>query len=748
MAYPESPDDTTDWSALKRYAAILALIVIALGGYAFWRHQGKPAAAEVAATPAPGRPNEKPAKKAAPRKDRASVRSTIKLAIPERSVTADMNRQHLIGWLEKAWLAGGLTDPVPPHLPKEKWASFVKAAIQSEVRGPEAPAAAALRDQALDLAPVAAEHPVSAYVVGQALLGHETAPQLLEKAADGLRDKPGMETLAFHAAAAFALTSGEGNDEKVVQERLGKAAKALRKALDAAGGFAKEHDLVCAFVLYDHVRPFFEGVHGLCWTEVEKTEGVEPWAKKWLEGLHCVQNAWDARGGGYSNTVSDDGQAVFKHESEKARRLLEQAWELKPATAAPAVALIYSGLSLGERGGAEAHMRRWFNEAIKVQMDEPEAAQHLLWGLRPRWYGSHKKMEDVGLACLETGRFDSALPWVLLQAHRDSASEWDVPDEYYKALHCYDRLNALFDGAEAEAKRAPWRSLDRTHAAIASLKCAEYEEAQRWLEKLEFKPDRRAVEAWGIDPELLIGKTAAFAGEAGKALRTAEEAECQFQAAKAAGIYREVLKSDSAKLSPAARAYLEKRTAIMDIEDRLKKGETVSLMPDEKFLAWSREGGGWRLKEEVLEHLGREAAHVTTNEARVGDTFTVEGEIEVTDPGEGAQVWIAHGYPERTDKDRWIAVRFAFNTKEAVALLSNGMGAPLEHPAIQVQPRFKFAIQSSPAGITLTVDGKPVFENVPAPEDYVKERYSQIGFGAATQSEKTRIRIHALSVKL
>lgn len=322
-----------------------------------------------------------------------------------------------------------------------------------------------------------------------------------------------------------------------------------------------------------------------------------------------------------------------------------------------------------------------------------------------------------------------------------------MPDEYYKQLYCYDRLKALFEGAEAEPKRASWRTLDRTHAAITSYKCGEYAEAQRWLEKLEFKPDRRATESWGIDPDLLLGKTAAFSGESGKKLREAEMAENAFDSATAVTVYRDVLKSGSAKLSPAGRAYLENQAAIMDVEARLRKGEAVSFMPDEKFHGWSRQGGGWQLKNGALEHLGRSTVHVTASEVRVGETFTLEGEVEVTDPGDAAQVWFSYGYPERTDKERWIALRFAFDGKKTVALLSNGMGSALEHPQIEVQPRFKFSMSASPSGISLQVDGKTVMDNVPVPDDYVKERYSQIGVGAATRSEKTRVKIHSLIVK-
>lgn len=409
MANLDSSDET-DWAAVKRNG-ILAVLLVATGvGYAVWKNQSAPPRPEHSRPKKQATTSSRPATP----KDKVSIRSTTQLEIPATSITGDSVRHHVITWLEHAWQAGGLTDPVPAHLTKESWQPFVKAAIQFEAGGPDAPARSWLRDQALTLAPVAGEHPVSAYVVGRILMGHEAAADLLDKGAQGLRDKPGMETLAFHAAAILALSSTRRDDEKVIKERVTQGLAALRKALDAEAGYSKQHDRRCAFLLHEQVSGFFQGTHEEFWNEVSKTEKVKPWVKKWIEALHCLQTGWDARGGGYSNTVSNDGQAIFEHESEKARRLLEQAWSMKPEDPAPAVSLIYSALSLERANDPEGQMRRWFDETLKLQMDVPEASQHLLWGLRPRWYGSHKKMENIGLACLETGRFDSALPWVLL----------------------------------------------------------------------------------------------------------------------------------------------------------------------------------------------------------------------------------------------------------------------------------------------------------------------------------------------
>jgi hypothetical protein len=138
----------------------------------------------------------------------------------------------------------------------------------------------------------------------------------------------------------------------------------------------------------------------------------------------------------------------------------------------------------------------------------------------------------------------------------------------------------------------------------------------------------------------------------------------------------------------------------------------------------------------------------STCQARIGPTWSAEGDIEVTEPGEGCQVWLAYGYPERNnDRTRWIALRFAYEKEKTAALLSNGLGEPLESPEIKLPPRFRFKLVATQQGLSLFVDDVPAFQNVPLPTAFVKERYSQFGLGAATQSDQTRVKVHSLTVK-
>lgn len=739
-------DDQTDKAALMRNLTMLGLVLAGLGGYAVYEKL-HPATGSAGAEGAP-------AVSTVP----VAARTTVKVKSAEGplkpgddAVTADEARIYLRQWAEKVYQVEGLT-PEPPHLPKERWKPYATAFVAHVCEAPERPSLKEIHSMARDLAPVAKEHPVSAYAVSTMLQGDPGSDDLAAAAVKALDGQAGSEVLAFRAAALLALSTAADEPPRVAEERVESALKALRRMLDAEQGLSKMHDRVAAYVLTGgSMESFFEFLHERVMEEVVRTEKARPWLKKWIEGEHSLKRAWEARGGGYANTVSRGGVAVFHHESDKARRLFTEAWELKPETPEPAVSMIYASLSMN---GAEAvrHMKHWFGEVTRLQVDVPKAATHVLWGLRPRWHGSLEQMRSFGLSCAETARHDSGLPWVLLQAHRDFASEWDVPAEYFKELpgSHYNSMAAVFDGAEAEPKRAAWRTVDRTNAAIFAFKCRRYDDAAKWLQKLGQKPSLRVLEEWDdeLDAALLTGKTAAYVDAGlGRQLQQAETAEKGFQAATAAEYYQQALDEGGDRLQGAGRDYVEQRLAATRIEGTARAGKAAALIPENpKFRGWTRQGGGWELDGGTWLHRGRATVHTTSCEARIGPVFTLEGDVEVTDPDKDTHLWFAYGYPER-GPGRWMALRFHYDGKETRALLSGGLNEALEEPKIEVQPRFKFRLVGTPSGVSLHINDKPVFENVPLPPGYVKEQYSQIGIGAYTASERTRVRIHQLMVK-
>jgi hypothetical protein len=494
-------EEPRDWSQITR-GMLLPIGLLALGLGILWMKKSKPAT-DTATTRQIERINDRPNRVT----DRATPNDSTRKAptppgpmrssIPDESLTTDILSELKAEWLRKVWQANGLS-PQPPTIPLVKWQAFVKAAISSELNSGDALDPKNRTALALEILPTADTHPVSAYLVAHVLSKHPSSERLLLKSIAGLATTPDTEMLAFHAAAALAIRSAVELSEaqpakskdalNTVKARFEAAATALDKALTANKDMAEVPDPLCHFQLMTGpADDYFEASHTQYWSIVEKHTGLKPWLAKWIEAKHCLATAWEARGDGMINTVDDDGYSKFKFESIKATRLLEESWALKPKDVGPAVTAIYAALGQGN-SKARASMDHWFKQALTVQVDPAEGISKMLWGLRPRWYGSTADMIRFGEASLGSQRFDSHLPWALMEAHNDCASEWDVPEAYY--LECdYRGLQTLFEGAENEPKRAPWRNVDRTNAAIFSYKCGKYQEAQSWLQKLDFKPN-------------------------------------------------------------------------------------------------------------------------------------------------------------------------------------------------------------------------------------------------------------------
>ena len=87
----------------------------------------------------------------------------------------------------------------------------------------------------------------------------------------------------------------------------------------------------------------------------------------------------------------------------------------------------------------------------------------------------------------------------------------------------------MFEGFENEAKRSPWRRFDRTRAAVVSFYSGKYQEAQKWLDKMEGDPlHERVLNNWGFDEDWIVSKTGAFTSAHGGQLQIAEKDEEKF----------------------------------------------------------------------------------------------------------------------------------------------------------------------------------------------------------------------------
>src|SRR5439155_8999374 len=143
------------------------------------------------------------------------------------------------------------------------------------------------------------------------------------------------------------------------------------------------------------------------------SDGANPWVVEMLYGEHEVKLAWEARGGGWANTVTDDGWKQFFDHLGRARDHLVKAHQIHPEFPEAATKMI--SVAMGGNGRFPENERDWFDKAAAAQIDHAPAYDSYVWSIYPRWGGSHQKMFQFGLECLATGRYDTVVPTELLR---------------------------------------------------------------------------------------------------------------------------------------------------------------------------------------------------------------------------------------------------------------------------------------------------------------------------------------------
>lgn len=138
-----------------------------------------------------------------------------------------------------------------------------------------------------------------------------------------------------------------------------------------------------------------------------------------LDGQYYVQAAWNARGSGWANAVSDEGWKLFSERLDKAAKILEAAYAQYPDEGG--IARLMMTVELGQGQGRD-RLELWFQRAIKVNPDDYDAYCAKEWYLQPRWHGSLDDTLSFGDECVNTGNWNAKLPMVLQLGIRNAAN--------------------------------------------------------------------------------------------------------------------------------------------------------------------------------------------------------------------------------------------------------------------------------------------------------------------------------------
>jgi hypothetical protein len=139
---------------------------------------------------------------------------------------------------------------------------------------------------------------------------------------------------------------------------------------------------------------------------LQKSEASE-WLLRQMEGLFCIEFAWDARGSDYANKVPAEAMEQFQERLLEAEEHLEAAWKLEPSRPGPARYMITVAMG---RSFPRREMEAWFQRAMTADPSDREACTSKLLYLTPKWGGSFEEVLAFGRQCIRTSNWDAGLP--------------------------------------------------------------------------------------------------------------------------------------------------------------------------------------------------------------------------------------------------------------------------------------------------------------------------------------------------
>ena len=179
-----------------------------------------------------------------------------------------------------------------------------------------------------------------------------------------------------------------------------------------------------------------------------------------LRGEFYTHYAWNARGSGFADTVTEEGARLFEERLAIAEAALESAWRLDPTDE-----WIANDMLIVEKGQGKGRdrMELWFRRAMALNTNNYAACSRKLTYLEPKWYGSPEEVLSFGRECVNSTKWGGRIPWISVQAHSALATYLDEDERkgYWREPDVWADLKAGFEKyfsryPNAERKRYAW----------------------------------------------------------------------------------------------------------------------------------------------------------------------------------------------------------------------------------------------------------------------------------------------------
>ncbi|MDB5319113.1 MAG: hypothetical protein JWN40_744 [Phycisphaerales bacterium] len=462
----------------------------------------------------------------------------------------------------------------------------------------------------------------------------DEAKPLIEKAAAGLAER---KYPPFRIAAANARLTGYAERAKDAAAAKHLAAMTWMNGVGTVRSKHDDRDIRYVLEAIDHtvINATAEQLLALC-KAAEASPDANQWLVNLLYGRYEVKAAWQARGGGWANTVTDDGWKSFFDHLSKARDYLTKAQQLRPDLPEAATEMIAVAMGGGSRLNEKE--RDWFDRAVKAQLDYYPAYHSYVWSIYPRWGGSHQEMFKFGLECLQTQRFDTYVPYRLMviveNIDTDSSNDFAILKDPQVQTAVRQLLTQSYEKVTDPQQKAFYASYQ---AAIA-WKLGNYRESADLLDKVGEQLETEPFYKMGAWPPGAVSQVRVMTTRHAKALQEAERNAQEGEYNPALLAYLDV--SSQLPQDHPGQIYLKHRAKVLEIEKDFAAGKWASLKPDANFDPWELFTGDWKVEKDgsLRGTSDAEGKALLLCRANLGEAYELEGKIDFPDPEKRAVV--------------------------------------------------------------------------------------------------------------
>ena len=442
---------------------------------------------------------------------------------------------------------------------------------------------------------------------------------------------------------------------------------------------------------------------------VEGEAGADPWVVNILYGRYERAAAWEARGGGFANTVTPEGWRGFAEHLAKAHDYLAKAHALHPDRPEAATELIK--VTMG--GGAQFNEapRDWFDKATRAQLDYEPAYNAYVYSILPRWGGDYRTMFDFGRECVASGRYDTDVPYQLMRIVRrinGDETDGDTSGMHVLAIpEVYAAIEELFTKLVERAKDEPAKVRYASEHIALAWRAGRYDAAAAVMDQFGDRVQPEPfTELLGWAPGAMSQvrlMTSRFA-------KAAAAAETDLEAnnpAAAVTAYEAI----TAKL-PAdhpGQLFARYRLRAARIQKALAESDDwVSLAPDADFAPWTVTDGDWRReKDGTIVATGNAQGHaLLLCRAELGTAYELRATVE---SWEGAKSTIPAIYPNWWYSKGWAVA--AVSIPDQIVVAQGYRKNPQAH--LPITGPVVLGVRVDGPRFTVTIDGKPALPDVP-----------------------------------